>query len=230
MSKPIARSVDHRSLVGAVADDLVQWLREGHVPVGGQLPTMPVLMEEFEVGRSTIREAIKSLAYAGLLEVTPGRGTFLIAHPDSTESLSNHLRRAEDGQLDDLRRTLEAQIARFAATRRTATELKAIEKFYAECEERAAAGDAVGVAEADFQFHLAICTAAKHDLYTFLYRGLREIVRDNVKQRAPAALVPVLQGVSRNHAPLLEAIRRRDGEAAELVWTDAHDCLDDPGS
>ncbi|WGX96926.1 FadR/GntR family transcriptional regulator [Nocardioides sp. L-11A] len=229
MNRSIARSVDHRSLVGAVADDLVQWLREGHVPVGGQLPTMPVLMEEFQVGRSTIREAVKSLAYAGLLEVTPGRGTFLIAHPDSTESWSSHLRRAEDGQLDDLRRTLEAQIARFAATRRTAKELKAIESAFEACREQAASGDAAKVAEADFQFHMAICAAAKHDLYTFLYRGLREVVRDNVKKRAPSDLAPVLKGVSSNHGALLEAIRDRDVEAAEAVWTDAHDCLDPKG-
>lgn len=225
MGEEIARSFDRRTLVGAVADDLVAWLRQGRVAVGDQLPTMPVLMEEFGVGRSTIREAVKSLAYAGILDVTAGRGTYLVAHPDDIESLPNYLRRAESAQLDDLRRTLEGQIARLAAERRSADEFDAIERIALECEQAGRNSDASSLADADFRFHMAICAAARHDVYAYLYKNLRTIVRDDVSSRSQTELTGVVHGMHTNHSRLVEALRAQDSDAAYDVWAIADDCF-----
>ncbi|MBO1915492.1 FadR family transcriptional regulator, partial [Microvirga sp. 3-52] len=61
--------------------DIVHELRyiiknEG-IKTGGKLPSERVLAERLQVGRSTIREALRSLELLGLIETKRGEGTFL---------------------------------------------------------------------------------------------------------------------------------------------------------
>jgi len=226
MGEARPRSVDRRTLVTAVTDDLVAWLREGEVQVGEKLPTMPVLMEMFDVGLSTIREAVKALAYVGILEVTAGRGTFLIAHPDEIQSLPHYLRRAEGAQLDDLRRMLEARIARLAAENREDDDVAEIAELAARCDEVGLAGDPKRLAEADYDFHMAVCRAARHDVYTYLYRNLRSLVREDVRRREAAQLAGIVHGMNVNHARLVSAIKAGDADEAFAIWEIADDCFD----
>ncbi|MFC4355921.1 FadR/GntR family transcriptional regulator [Chryseomicrobium palamuruense] len=61
--------------------EIVQQLRslieEERIPIGGKLPSERVLAEQLDVGRSTIREALRSLELLGLIETRRGEGTFL---------------------------------------------------------------------------------------------------------------------------------------------------------
>ena len=52
-------------------------IQEKKVPIGGKLPSERVLAEQLQVGRSTIREALRSLELLGLIETRRGEGTFL---------------------------------------------------------------------------------------------------------------------------------------------------------
>ena len=60
-----------------VADELHRLVVEGTFPIGSKLPTEGELCERFEVSRNTLREAIQMLRSVGLLDVTPGRGSFV---------------------------------------------------------------------------------------------------------------------------------------------------------
>lgn len=52
-------------------------IQETKVPIGGKLPSERVLAEQLQVGRSTVREALRSLELLGLIETRRGEGTFL---------------------------------------------------------------------------------------------------------------------------------------------------------
>jgi DNA-binding FadR family transcriptional regulator len=49
----------------------------GQLHPGDQLPTESLLCQQFGVSRTTLREAVQMLRTTGLLEVTPGRGSFV---------------------------------------------------------------------------------------------------------------------------------------------------------
>ena len=66
-----------------LADVLRGRIARGVLKRGDQLPTLEALMQEFDVARVTVRQAIELLSREGLLSAQQGRGTFVIAAPSS---------------------------------------------------------------------------------------------------------------------------------------------------
>lgn len=55
----------------------MEYILNEPVAIGEKLPNEFELAEKFGVGRSTIREAVKSLVSKGVLEVRRGSGTYV---------------------------------------------------------------------------------------------------------------------------------------------------------
>lgn len=64
-----------------IVQQLRTLIREEHIEEGGKLPSERVLSERLQVGRSAVREALRSLELLGLIETKHGGGTFLSASP-----------------------------------------------------------------------------------------------------------------------------------------------------
>lgn len=60
-----------------IVKQLRNLIQEENVAVGGKLPSERELAERLQVGRSTVREALRSLELLGLIETRRGEGTFL---------------------------------------------------------------------------------------------------------------------------------------------------------
>lgn len=63
----------------AIADELKAEIRQGRFPIGGLLPSEGELGERFDVGRHTIRDAVRVLVEDGLVLRRPGDGTKVVA-------------------------------------------------------------------------------------------------------------------------------------------------------
>jgi GntR family transcriptional regulator len=70
-------TIDRRALPLRLRDLINDKIRAGELAPGDQLPPEPALCEEFGVGRSSVREAVKLLVNDGVLDVQHGRGTFI---------------------------------------------------------------------------------------------------------------------------------------------------------
>jgi len=73
-----------------VMDALKEYMDQGDVKAGEQLPGEPELCRIFDVSRTVIRQALKELEYEGLIKREKGRGTF-VAEPKIGESLFQEL-------------------------------------------------------------------------------------------------------------------------------------------
>lgn len=71
-----------------IAAALRQLISSGQLKPGDKLPTESELCQQFVVSRTTLREAIQMLRTSGLLDVTPGRGSY-IRMPDIQQLLSD---------------------------------------------------------------------------------------------------------------------------------------------
>ncbi|CAA0110594.1 HTH-type transcriptional regulator LutR [Mycolicibacterium vanbaalenii] len=197
-------------LVEQVIDQLRHAVSAGEWPVGQRIPNEAVLVESLGVGRNTVREAVRALAHAGILEVRQGDGTYVRA----TSEVSGALRRLCGAELRDVlqvRRGLEVEAARLAAAQRTEADLSELRALLARRDGYQAGGDTDEFARADAEFHLAVVRSSHNPMLTELYRGLIEAITASVAttHEKPVEIV--------DHAVLLEHIAAGDVERAALT-------------
>ncbi len=83
--------VAHHTLAQAVAGRLVASLLDGTWKAGDQLPAERDLIEQLDVSRATLREALKALAENDLIEARPGVGWFARAINQGNLALAREL-------------------------------------------------------------------------------------------------------------------------------------------
>jgi DNA-binding FadR family transcriptional regulator len=187
--------------------------------VGDRLPGERQLAEQLQVGRSSVREALRVLETLGVVSSQAGRGpdagAVLTARPGDalTELLRLHLGLASL----ELREVIDARlmIERWAATR--AAEHRAdTSDLTAALSRMDTATTAEEFVEHDTAFHCAIADASGNRLIAAIMRSLRDSVRRHAVEAVerlgdPAELRP-------DHQRILDAIRTGDpAEAAEAV-------------
>jgi DNA-binding FadR family transcriptional regulator len=196
-------------LVEQVIDQMREAIRTGDWAVDQRIPPEPELVTVLGVGRNTVREAVRALSHAGLLEVRQGDGTFVRA----TSELSGAVRRMCGTQLREVRqvrRLLEVEGARLAATHRTAEDLTAMAEALAERDNAVADERWNAAVDADALFHQQVVAASHNGLLTELYQGLTEVIRASLAATAghedPAWRI--------GHGELLTAIESADPASA----------------
>ncbi|MGW0202445.1 FadR/GntR family transcriptional regulator, partial [Nonomuraea sp. NPDC003201] len=125
-------------LVEQATQHLREQITQGEWPVGTRLPGENALAKTLGVGRSTVREALRALAGAGLVQARQGSGVFVIATAIATvnatvnaEDWPARLRRAAITDVYEVRMMVETQAARMAAQRRTEEDVAALEEALA---------------------------------------------------------------------------------------------------
>lgn len=197
-----------------VTRKLLGWLLGGGVQPGERIASERQLTEALGVGRSAVREAIKTLNVLGLLEVRQGSGTYLAA---STSDLLPRVvewglllgeRSARD--LMESRRLLEIDIAGLAAERRNEAGLEALRSAF---EKMRDAGDEISAyVEGDVEFHLALARASGNVILADLLGSIRALL--DVWARRVLESAGETQTSLKMHAPILKAVAKGDPVAA----------------
>jgi GntR family transcriptional repressor for pyruvate dehydrogenase complex len=154
----------------------------GEIAEGERLPNERDLAERFEVGRPTVREALRSLEALGMLEIRAGRsgGAFAARPSEATlgSALSTlvSLRGASAQELAEFRLGFEADTAWWAARRADPDDIAALEQLVAETRQRLEqiTDDWTPLTEADARWHEALARATKNRLRIGISLGLYE--------------------------------------------------------
>src|SRR4051812_43929348 len=153
------RAAHPASLVDQVIDQLKGEIATGAWAVGDKIPPEPALSESLGVGRNTIREAVKALTHAGLLECRQGDGTYVRATSEMSGAVRRRLRTARVIEVLEVRRALEVEAARLAAPSRDNADIAAIDAACARRDAALAMSDHAAFVGADVDFHTAIVEA-----------------------------------------------------------------------
>jgi len=205
--------VRHAPLVAQLADRLRALIEVGEWPVGERIPGEHRLAEEFGVSRGTVREALRALSLAGLLEPRVGDGTYV----RTTDEIAGVLLRddAELGHVLDARAGLEAAAARLAAGAAPASPaLVDVAPLDAALARRSAAHDAGDLADyiaADADFHRAVVAASGNPVLLRLFDGLSAAILRSIEE---TSALPEDPRVGAAHRDLAAAIRHGDVETA----------------
>lgn len=210
---------------GSLVDEVIEQLRSrivgGAWPVGRRIPPESELIERLQVGRGTLREAVKALAHAGLLEVRQGDGTYVRASSELAGALRRQIALSSDQHVQEVRRALEVEAARLAAVRRTQDDLDACATALAARDAaadlgRASRGWDLSWGEpwvrADVAFHQAVVAAAHNPMLLEMYMEMADAL-SSVLHRI-AALPTQDPYLVLGHHTLLDALRASDRQWA----------------
>lgn len=194
--------------------DTLEYLREritsGAWPLHAPIPKEPELMEMIGVGKSTVREAVRTLANLGMLEAIPGSGTFVRARTPVTSILTQFL---ADHDLEEVlvyRRSLEIEAAQHAAVHRTEDHLSRLRAALVRGEDadRIATEGCQASTEAD-AFHHIIVEASGSALLLDLYMGVMTVLQ-NANRTGQVILGTTAATMQFDHRAVYEAIAARD--------------------
>ncbi|MFA4964614.1 MAG: FadR/GntR family transcriptional regulator [Thermoleophilia bacterium] len=214
------RTIDRSKLYTSIVDQLVDGIRSGAYPPGSALPAERVLAVRLGVSRSSVREAIRILEYAGVLDVRTGSGTFVgEAGLSGAARLRAHaVLLGDQSPLDVIvaRRALEPVCAELAASNRHERDLKEMRQTVREQARLLRQGqDPVDV---DLAFHLAIATASHNLVLLLLVERLVDIMRQEawreLKHRSNDRR-GTFGLFLEQHQSVLDAVERGDPQAAQ---------------
>jgi len=210
---PVPRA---ENLSGRVITRLRQQITTGAWPVGSRIPTEPELVASLGVARNTVREAVRALAHNGLLDIRQGSGTYVVATSELAGVMQRRFATADPAHVRELRGTLEAAAAGFAATRRTEDDLHRLDDLYSQRENAWSAAERDGFVNADSAFHRAVVAASHNDVLIELYADLGHVIQESLSGHFGSTLHPEEY---MDHSRLLEAIRACDPAAATAEAT-----------
>lgn len=204
-----------KSLGAQIEDELMKYILHEPVEPGQRIPSEFELAEQFGVGRSTIREAVKGLVSRGILEVRRGSGTYVI----NTNSLGDDplgLSKIEDKykmalDLFEVRIMIEPEIAALACRNASERELERLKRLCDETEQLYRGGhDHI---RKDIEFHTCIARCSKNQVVETLVPVINTAVYTfaNVTHRL------LIEETLETHRAITNAILKRDSVGARCA-------------
>ncbi|SDP11129.1 GntR family transcriptional regulator, transcriptional repressor for pyruvate dehydrogenase complex [Paenibacillus sp. yr247] len=206
-----------------VLQQIKMQIETGTYAPGSKLPTVVELAASFQVGRSTVREALSGLKATGWVDIRHGGGTFVTNHlPADSSSLFDQGQTLQEVQ--EVRRFIEAGCASLAASRRTEENLAELRQILSTME--ATLENEEESEQADIRFHLEIAKASHNSLLIGMMESLTERLQQSMKasrrlwffaERASA------EKLLQEHLDIVDAIDAKDEQlAAEKMSQHIH--------
>jgi DNA-binding GntR family transcriptional regulator len=167
----------------------------------GEVLSEKDIAARFGVSRQPVREAFIKLSEAGLVEIRPSRGTFV---------MKISVREVSDARF--VREAIESDMARIAARLATGSQIKHLRDLIAQQQVAAAAGDFPGFNDRDEAFHRAIADIIQSD-YAWRIVEAARLQTDRVRLMSlpDASPMPLLIA---QHTAIVDRIEARDPEGA----------------
>lgn len=201
-----------------VSDNIVKQIKalieEGKIAVGQKLPSERELSQQLSVSRISVREAIKSLAAMGLVEVRSGEGTFVksITPKDLADplTLAVLMERRTLRELLEVRLVLEVELAGLAAERATPEDLEVLEQCLLDMARDIEVNR--NYLDSDTAFHNAMTEAAGNTLLHNMISTVGDLIVDSRRKTTmvPGSGLRALRG----HQQIFDRIKARDAKGA----------------
>lgn len=214
------KQIKSKKIYEVVTDELVQMISSGQLKPGDKLDSVEQLAENFQVGRSAIREALSALRVMGLVEMRQGEGTYIKEYNPSALSnaiFTTMLMKEKDIQdLLEVRKILEIGAVRAAAINWKKDDLERILKALDDM--RVAVGSETLGEQADLDFHIGIAKASHNALLEHMMVSVSEIMGNTMRETRRLWIYSketTLERLYQEHIHIYEAIRDRDATKAE---------------
>ncbi|MBB5172936.1 FadR/GntR family transcriptional regulator [Texcoconibacillus texcoconensis] len=211
------KQVRPKKIYEIVAEQLTEMIKNGEYKAGDRLASVQQLAEEFDVGRSAIREALSAMRAMGLIEIRQGEGTFVkrIDTNVSADMIPSVMQKEDIRQLFEIRKLNETGAAALAAERRDSDDVNALRRILEEM--KCAEGDGEVGERSDIEFHLAIVKATKNDMLDRLMTTISETMQESMREARQLFLYSnqtKMDQLYDEHLAIFQAIENKDPQLA----------------
>jgi DNA-binding FadR family transcriptional regulator len=194
----------------------------GRFPVGSVLPNDALMMAQYGVSRTVLREALKTLEAKGLVEAKPKVGTRVSPRSRwnlfDAQILTWHFNAGADeafiASLGDVRLVLETKAAELAALRRSTDHVRTMHYWVNQMEN--SVGSIENFAIAELELHRTIAEASQNPFMRSIGGIVEFALAAQFKSLSPAADGLIFDAIIKVHRELVVAIEARDAEVAHL--------------
>nr|WP_245933000.1 FadR/GntR family transcriptional regulator [Caballeronia novacaledonica] len=213
----------HRDLHGRVAHELGTAILRGDFAPGSPLPREAALMERFDVSRTVLREALRTLTSKGLIESRPKVGTRVRAKAAwnllDSDMLDWYSRVAPPLQfalkLQEMREMIEPYAAALAADNHEEATRERLTRAH---QAMVGAQNVEEWVRADLDFHLCVLAACSNELLIPLGALIERTLEGQLRLNAKRA--DVYNASLAEHTAVFEAIVARDSSGARRAMAD----------
>jgi DNA-binding FadR family transcriptional regulator len=189
---------------------------DGILKPGDKLPSETVLANKFNVGRQTIREALRVLELSGLVVIKKGFQGGPVVKAQITEKITDLFIDACQFEKITVEEFTKARLAIEKATLNEAIDnaddkdIKSLKKNLFQAKEKIAKGEIA--TDINFQFHTIIAKASKNKAL-IIFESLSNAIHRDLRSRSPVDF-KTTKDVVNAHEKILDVIERRDREKA----------------
>lgn len=204
-----------KPLGARIEDELMKYILQEPVEPGQKIPNEFELAEQFGVGRSTIREAVKGLVSRGILEVRRGSGTYVIStnsievDPLGFGKIEDKYKLAQD--LFEVRLMIEPEIAALACKNASAEELGRLKSLCDETEQLYRSNR--NHVSKDIEFHTCIARCSRNQVV----EALIPVINTAVYTFANLTHHLLMEETLETHRAITDAIMKRDSVGARCA-------------
>lgn len=201
-----------------LATRLEELILSGAYTPGNSLPSAQAIAEQYGVSQTVVRDAIRSLAAKGLLQVRHGVGAFVTdsGRAGLMDSVRLSLRRGgvTAREIWEIRRVFEVEVAAFAAERGTPEDLAQLREILASYQAAAGVAPWEETVRYHQQFHLALVQAVHNRAFTVLMGPITEFLIASAQRQGPGGIAV---RTYQQHQYIFSFIEEGDAEGARCA-------------
>lgn len=197
------------------ADQITKMIADRQLKAGDKLPNEFDMAAQLNVGRGTIREAVKILVSRNVIEIRRGSGTFVCDNPGVQEDPFGFAFVEDKEQLAldlcEFRMVVEPEMAAMAAERATEEDILKMEEAAKEVEELCLQNK--DHMERDIVFHELIAQGTKNQVMP----NVIPVIQSAIGLFITVTDSSLKQETMETHRMVMEAIKNRDPQAAKAA-------------
>lgn len=208
----LMQPIPSQTVVQTIIERITSAIAAGRFKLGEKLPSEFELMQELNVSRNSLREAMKILSATGIVNIKRGDGTYLAAqfNPNFFDNVIYSLifESSTDQEIVELRQTLDEAVLKMAMKKIKQEEIEVLQKYNNKMKEYFNIGDIAKAAKLDYQFHLFLTDCCANVFLARIVKSVYQIFEKSIEKNIRTE--ELFAKAFENHQLVIDSLVKKD--------------------
>jgi len=204
--------IPSQTVVQTIIERITNAIAAGRFKLGEKLPSEFELMQELNVSRNSLREAMKIMSATGIVEIKRGDGTYLTSqfNPNFFDTViySLILESSSDQEIIELRQTLDEAVLKLAMQKCTEQDIVKLQSYIDGMRKYFSEGNISKAAKLDYEFHLFLTDCCKNIFLARIVKGVYQIFEKSIEKNIRTE--ELFAKADENHQLIIDCLTKKD--------------------